>query len=96
MSILGVRNSLHDLRQRVEARPEEAPQVYAHAVMVEDALLDWSQKYPNDPWIPKFLYSLSELYGKIDTADARVRKNDTLDWLIASYPASSYAKMGRV
>jgi hypothetical protein len=96
MSILGVRNSLHDLALRIAARPEEADQVYGKTVLVEDALRDWSQKFPNDPWIPKYLYSLAELYRKIDTEDARVRKNDTLDWLIASYPTSDYAKMGRL
>jgi hypothetical protein len=96
MSILGVRNSLHDLALRIDARPEEANQVYGKTVLVEDALRDWSQKFPNDPWIPKYLYSLAELYRKIDTEDARVRKNDTLDWLITSYPASDYAKMARI
>jgi hypothetical protein len=96
MSILGVRNSLHDLALRIAARPEEADQVYGKTVLVEDALHDWSQKFPNDPWLPKYLYSLAELYRKIDTEDARVRKNDTLDWLIASYPTSDYAKMGRL
>jgi hypothetical protein len=96
MSILGVRNSLKDLSLRVDARPEEASQVFGKTVMVEDALRDWSQKFPNDPWIPKCLYSLAELYRKIDTEDARVRKNDALDWLIASYPTSDYAKMGRM
>ena len=95
MSILGVRNSLHDLTLRIAARPEEATQVYGKTVLVEDALRDWSQKFPNDPWIPRYLYSLAELYRTIDTEDARVRKNDTMDWLITSYPASDYAKMGR-
>jgi hypothetical protein len=96
MSILGVRNSLHDLALRIDARPQEANEVYGKTVLVEDALRDWSQKFPNDPWIPKYLYSLAELYRKIDTEDARVRKNDTLDWLIVSYPTSDYAKMGRI
>ena len=96
MSILGVRNSLRDLRLRIDVRPEEASQVYGKTLLVENALRDWSQKFPNDPWIPRYLYSLAELYRKIDTEDARVRKNDTLDWLITSYPASDYAKMGRI
>jgi hypothetical protein len=96
MSILGVRNSLHDLKQRIEAHPNESAQVYDKALLVEDSLRDWSQKFPNDPWIPKFVYSLAELYRTIDTEDARVRKNDALDWLVASYPASDYAKMGRM
>jgi hypothetical protein len=96
MSILGVRNALHDLSQQLDAHPEDAAHVYAKAVSVEDALRDWSKKFPNDPWLPKFTYSLAALYRKIDTEDARVRWNDTLDWLIAGYPASDYARMGRI
>ena len=96
MSILGVRNSLRDLRREVEAHPASAPRVYEEAVLVEDSLHDWAKKFPNDTWLPQFLYSLAELYRAIDTADARVRKNDTLDWLIASYPTSDYAKIARI
>jgi hypothetical protein len=95
MSILGVRNSLRDLSQRADAHPEDASRIYDKATFVDDSLRDWSQKFPNDPWIPKYIYSLAELYRKIDTEDARVRKNDTLDWLISSYPNSDFAKMGR-
>jgi hypothetical protein len=95
MSILGVRNALHDLTRQVDAHPEEAAHVYDKAVFVDDALHDWANKFPNDPWLPRFVYALAELYGKIDTEDARVRKNDTLDWLISAYPTSDVAKIGR-
>jgi len=96
MSILGVRNSLRDLRRQVEAHPDSAARIYEETVLVEDSLHDWAKKFPGDPWLPQFLYSLAELYRTIDTEDARVRKNDTLDWLIASYPTSDYAKMARI
>jgi hypothetical protein len=96
MSILGVRNLLHDLRREVEAHPESATRVYEETVLVEDSLHDWAKKFPNDTWLPPYIYSLAELYRAIDTPDARVRKNDTLDWLIATYPTSDYAKMARI
>ena len=95
MSILGVRNSLKDLSARADAHPEDAEHVYDKAVLVEDALHDWQKHYPRDPWIPKYAYSLAQLYGKLDFDDARVRKNDTLDWLIATYPESEYAQLSR-
>ncbi|HEY0382346.1 MAG TPA: hypothetical protein VGC72_09115 [Candidatus Elarobacter sp.] len=96
MSILGVRNSLHDLSLQINAHPDEAARVYGKLVMVDDSLHDWATKYPNDPWIPKYAYSLAEIYRTIDTEDARVRKNDTLDWLITAYPSSDYAKIARI
>jgi hypothetical protein len=95
MSILGVRNQLKDLAARADAHPEDAEHIYDKAVLVEDALHDWQRQFPRDPWIPKYAYSLAQLYGKLDTDDARVRKNDTLDWLIATYPESQYALLPR-
>ena len=95
MSILGVRNQLKDLSERAAAHPEDAEHIYDKAVLVEDALHDWQRHFPRDPWIPKYAYSLAQLYSKLDTDDARVRKNDTLDWLIATYPESQYALLPR-
>ena len=95
MSILGIRNQLKDLAERIDARPDDAEHVYDKAVLVEDALHDWQRQFPRDPWIPKYSYALAQLYGKVATDDARERRNDTLDWLIATYPASEYAQLPR-
>jgi hypothetical protein len=95
MSILGVRNSLRDLSARADADPEAAEHIFDKAVLVEDALRDWQAHFPRDPWIPKYAYALAELYGKLQTDDAQMRKDETLDWLIASYPNSEYAVQSR-
>jgi hypothetical protein len=96
MSILGVRNSLADLSARVNAHPEDAAHVYDKALMVDDALHDWAEKFPHDPWLPKFAHALAGLYKQIDTEEARIRKNDTVDWLIATYPQSEFARLPRL
>lgn len=96
MSILGVRNSLIDLSARVAAHPEDAVSVYEQTLLVDDALHDWAAQFPHDPWLPRFAHGLAELYRKVDTEDARIRKNDTLDWLIATYPQSEYAQRPRI
>jgi hypothetical protein len=95
MSILGVRNSIKDLAARADAHPEDAEHVFDKAVLVEDALRDWHAHFPRDPWIPRYAYSLAQLYGKLEMDDARVRRNDMLDWLVATYPESEYAQMPR-
>jgi hypothetical protein len=96
MSILGVRNSLNDLSARVAAHPQDAVAVYEKTLLVDDSLRDWATQFPNDTWIPRFAHALAELYGKIDTEEARIRKNDTLDWLIATFPGSEYARRPRI
>lgn len=95
MSILGVRNSIKDLSARADMHPEDAEHIFDKAVLVEDALYDWHKHFPRDPWIPKYAYSLAQLFGKLDYDDARVAKNDTLDWLIATFPESEYAQLPR-
>jgi hypothetical protein len=95
MSILGVRNSINDLSARADAHPEDAEHVFDKAVLVEDALRDWHAHFPRDPWIPRYAYSLAQLYGKLDMDEARVRRNDMLDWLGATYPESQYAQLPR-
>ncbi|MBV9440670.1 MAG: hypothetical protein JOZ24_11820 [Candidatus Eremiobacteraeota bacterium] len=95
MSILGVRNSLNDLSARADAHPEDADHIFDKAVLVEDALRDWQTQFPNDPWIPKYAYALSQLYAKLNTDAARERGNDARDWLIARYPRSEYAQLPR-
>jgi len=95
MSILGVRNSLKDLSARADASPDQAEHIFDKAVLVEDALRDWQAHFPRDPWIPKYAYALAQLYSKLDLDEARVRKNDTLDWLIATYPESDYSQQPR-
>ena len=95
MSILGVRNSLRDLAARADENPDQAEHIFDKAVLVEDALRDWQAHFPRDPWIPKYAYALAQLYDKLDMEEARARKNDTLDWLIACYPESEYAQQPR-
>jgi hypothetical protein len=95
MSILGMRNALKDLSARIDSRPEEADHVFDKAVFVEDALHDWQARFPRDPWIPRYTYTLAQLYEKIDTDSAREHRNDTLDWLGATYPESEFAQLSR-
>jgi hypothetical protein len=95
MSILGIRNSLKDLRAIADLHPEDASHVFGKAVFVEDALRDWQHQFPRDPWIPKFSYALAQLYGKLRIDNARVHRNQMLHWLAATYPHSEFARLPR-
>lgn len=96
MSILGIRNSLKDLSALADGHPEEAMHVFDKAVQVEDALMSWARQFPRDPWIPKFSFSLAQLYGKLDLDEARTRKALIFDWLSGTYPESEYAQLPRL
>jgi hypothetical protein len=95
MSILGIRNALTDLSALIDAHPDQTERVFDKAVLVEDALRDWQAHFPFDPWIPRYTYTLAQLYGKLDSDDARTRRNVTLDWLGTTYPESEFAQLSR-
>ncbi len=95
MSILGIRNSLKDLAALADTHPEQAEHIFDKAVLVEDSLMNWASQFPLDPWIPKFTFSLAQLYGKLDMDEARNRRLLMLDWLSGTYPESQYAQLPR-
>ncbi|MGB8267522.1 MAG: hypothetical protein WCE44_14430 [Candidatus Velthaea sp.] len=96
MSILGIRNTIHDMDVRASYQaPSDVQYIYNKLLLVEDALHDWQAKYPHDTWIPKMTYGLAMVYKKLPLDDAQVHMNDQLDWLTASYPHSDEAAFPR-
>ncbi len=65
MSILGIRNQLRDLELRSAWRGENKRALIGKADFIEDAMHEWSQKYPGDPWIPQFRRRLTLCYVRI-------------------------------
>ncbi len=95
MSILGVRSKVKDFGVRVDDRPNEAQSVLGAALDVEDAMRDWARKYPYDLWLPRYAYALETVYEEIPGAAAHERAVRQLNYIIAYFPATQYAKIGR-
>lgn len=95
LSILGIRNELNDLSVRLTYAPARAQDVMGTARFVEDALRDWADKYPLDPWIPKDLYDLAHLYARIPTAAGSMHAVRLFRWLETRYHDSRYALRAR-
>jgi hypothetical protein len=92
MSILGIRNQLHDLALREQYAPDKSADILGPAGFVEDALQDWEHKYPSDPWLPRNVFLLERLYSKVHTSDGQVHTARVLHWLLARYPRTWYGK----
>lgn len=95
MSILGIRNQLHDLGLRLTYSPEKSEDVLGSAAMVEDALRDWERKYPADPWLAKSVYELTSLYARVHTPEGRQSAARALHWLLSRYGGTPYGHAGR-
>ncbi|MFN2528972.1 MAG: hypothetical protein ABR584_09690 [Candidatus Baltobacteraceae bacterium] len=65
MSILGIRNQLRDLETRSAWRGENRRALLGKATFIEDAMAEWSRKYPGDPWLPGFRHRLQRCYVRI-------------------------------
>lgn len=68
MSILGIRNQLVRLEAKSYYRNESRTAMIGEATFIEDAMRDWSAKYPADPWIPGFRHRLHRVYVRIASA----------------------------
>jgi len=88
MSIREVRASLRAMASRADERNAEATELLDEAAFVEDALRDWAQKSPDDPALPHLIFNLAKVYSDMDTHDARLRKDEVLEWLTTSYLAA--------
>lgn len=95
MSVLGMRNTINDLSRKIEASPEKAESIFANTDYLEDSIHDWQKKYPKDSWLPRYVYNLAHLYGKVPSEEGRTRAKKTMAWLVERYPHSEQAKSGR-
>lgn len=95
MSVLGLRNKVRDLGLDVDVHPEHGSAVLSTAIFVEDALRDWSRKYPRDGWLPRYAYALVTVYERIPGDEARRRAVAQLNYIVASFPASPFARVCR-
>ncbi|MDP9017534.1 MAG: hypothetical protein M3N19_04370 [Candidatus Eremiobacteraeota bacterium] len=85
MSILGIRNTLKDLAQKADYNPSNPEQIFGTAAFTEDALHEWEQKYPRDPWLAKTVAGLVHMYAKVPTAQGRAKMHAALAWLTSRY-----------
>ena len=95
MSILGIRNTIRDTGLKVDADPGHAAGIMGSIPLTEDAMHDWERKYPHDTWIPPAIFSLEQLYAKVDSDDARAHAKLVMTWLVRDYPTSAQGKLGR-
>jgi len=96
MSVLGIRNEIHDLAVRYDVRADIdhalAKRIMGTAVMTEASVVDWEKKYPSDNQLARDVYLMQHLYAKIDFDVAREKARYCAQWLFYRYGGSWYAK----
>jgi hypothetical protein len=96
MSILGIRNSLRDSANKLDADPAtDADSALRHVALIETSVRDWEHKYPGDSWLPRTVLALHSVYARIHTEEGRHHATETANWLMTKYTASREAQVLR-
>jgi hypothetical protein len=95
LSVLGIANTIRDADVRLDGGGDAHAMLSGPLSFVSDAIKDWEQKYPSDPWIAKDLLALEAVYLHVPTDDGFRLASQTEAWLIADYPDTDYASRGR-
>jgi hypothetical protein len=91
-SIIGIRNSIHDLGARYDFNHDIPVQTLSSAQLQERSIRDWEHKYPRDPQLPRALFLLQRLYTKVLTQVSRDRARVVASWLFRDYASTPQAK----
>lgn len=91
LSPLGIRHSIFSLKDDLH-HARRKPDAIAHdALEVQDALQDWSVRYPRDSWLPAALWNLAVLYEELPGPDARTHAIAVLQKIRDQYAGSNFA-----
>jgi hypothetical protein len=95
LSVLGIANTIRDAGARLDSGGDPRAMLTGPLSFVTDAVKDWEQKYPTDPWIAKDLLALEGVYMRVPSDEGFRLASQTEAWLIADYPNTEYAATGR-
>jgi hypothetical protein len=95
LSILGISNTIHDTKLREGFDPVHAATYYDKLSLAEDALEDWSTKYPHDTWLPGKAYYMSHEFWAMNTPDANREAERCRTLLFTHFKTSPYAAKAR-
>lgn len=95
LSVLGIANAIRDAGTRIDGGGDPHALIGGPLSYVADALHDWEQQYPSDPWIAKDLLALEAVYLHVSSDEGFRLASQTEAWLIADYPDTDQAAQGR-
>jgi hypothetical protein len=95
LSVLGIANTIRDAGARLDSNSDPKSMLNGPLSYVTDAMKDWEQKYPTDPWISKDLLALEAVYLRVPSDEGFRLASQTEAWLVADYPDSDSAVLGR-
>lgn len=91
LSPLGIRHTILSLKDDLHHGRRKPDAIEHDALEVQDALQDWSTRYPRDSWIPSALWNLAVLYEELPGDDARTHAIAVLEKIRDGYSGTEFA-----
>lgn len=91
LSPFGIRHMIFSLKDDLHHGRKKPDSIEHDALEVQDALQDWSSRYPRDSWIPAAWWNLAILYEELPGDDARTHALAVLEKVRVQYSGTDFA-----
>ena len=91
MSPLAIRHRIFSLKDDLHHGRRQPGDVEHGAGSVQDALQDWSSRFPRDPWIASAAWNLATLYEELPGTGAQKSAVALLQFVRAQYSQTQFA-----
>ena len=88
MGVLGIRNELAALSNRVDDDAAFGKDEMKGAESIEDAIRDWAQKYPRDTWLDRYAVQL-ESSTRTSRRASRMHLAGFAQWIHERFPGQA-------
>ncbi len=92
MSALVIRHKLFALKDDLHHMREQPDSIEHDAAEVQEALDDWWEKYPHDPWLAAACWNLATLFEELPGQDAQKNAVQTLTSVRTKFPDTDFAR----
>jgi len=91
MSPLGIRHMVFSLADDLHHARRKPDAIEHDALLIQDALQDWSSRYPRDSWLPAALWNLAVLFEELPGTHARDSAVAVLQTIREHYSGTVFA-----
>ncbi len=95
MSPLSIRSTIGLLGREYHWRTISDHDLLRKALITEDALRRWRDRYPDDPWLAPTFFHLEQLYQAVQSDEARKHATAILKAIVAYYPNTKQGHLSR-
>ncbi|HZT12712.1 MAG TPA: hypothetical protein VFA29_07910, partial [Candidatus Baltobacteraceae bacterium] len=92
LSPLGIRHEVLTLKDDLHHAREHPDAIEHKAELVEEAIDDWAERYPNDTWIASATWQLGTLFEELPGKDAHEHAIVVLELVRDKFAASPFAE----